>query len=142
MKVQRFVATDMRTALRDVRAELGAEAVILSNRKVDGLVEILAARDFDEELMNEAFIDTRIQNKPDSAAAYYENAARQAQAVEAQENDSVSLSPASLSPARKINHSTSYTATPSSATLASATAAPVIAMQFDPGISQMRDELK
>ena len=27
MKVQRFVATDMRTALRDVRAELGAEAV-------------------------------------------------------------------------------------------------------------------
>ena len=142
MKVQRFVATDMRTALRDVRAELGAEAVILSNRKVDGLVEILAARDFDEELMNEAFIDTRIQNKPDSAAAYYENAARQAQAVEAQENDSVSLSPASISPARKINHSTSYTAKPSSATLASATAAPVIATQFDPGISQMRDELK
>ena len=33
MKIKRFVAADMRTALRMVRAEHGPDAVILSNRR-------------------------------------------------------------------------------------------------------------
>ena len=64
MKVKRFIAEDMRTALRDVKEELGADAVILSSRKLDNQVEILAAMDYDEHLINRALDDTRIEQKP------------------------------------------------------------------------------
>ncbi len=75
MQVKRFVADDMRTAMRLVKEEIGVDAVILSNRVVDGKVEILAARDFDEGLINKALDKTLIESKPDSAAMYYERAA-------------------------------------------------------------------
>ncbi|WP_375750873.1 flagellar biosynthesis protein FlhF [Vibrio sp. HN007] len=47
MKIKRFFAKDMRTALLQVKEELGAEAVIMSNKKVTGGVEIVAAVDGD-----------------------------------------------------------------------------------------------
>lgn len=53
MKIRRFCAPDIRQAIRLVREELGADAVILSNRKVDEGVEIVAAMDFDQELFQE-----------------------------------------------------------------------------------------
>ena len=53
MKIKRFFAPDIRRAIRMVRDELGAEAVILSNRNVDGGTEIVAARDFDEEIIQQ-----------------------------------------------------------------------------------------
>lgn len=42
MKVKKFTAATSRDALRKVREALGPDAVILSNRPVDGAVEILA----------------------------------------------------------------------------------------------------
>ncbi len=51
MKIKRFFAEDIRQAMRMVKEELGADAVIMSNRSVDGGVEIVAARDFDEQLI-------------------------------------------------------------------------------------------
>jgi flagellar biosynthesis protein FlhF len=42
MNVKKFTATTSREALRKVRERLGPEAVILSNRSVEGRVEILA----------------------------------------------------------------------------------------------------
>lgn len=51
MKIKRFFATDIRQVMRLVKEELGADAVILSNRSVDGGIEIVAARDFDEQLI-------------------------------------------------------------------------------------------
>lgn len=48
MKVKRFFAPTMPQALRLVREEMGADAVILSNRRVDGGVEIVTALDYDE----------------------------------------------------------------------------------------------
>ena len=75
MQVKRFVADDMRTAMRLVKAEIGSDAVILSNRVVDEKIEILAARDYDESLINKALDQTLIESKPNSAAAYYERAA-------------------------------------------------------------------
>ncbi|MGZ8213989.1 MAG: flagellar biosynthesis protein FlhF, partial [Methylosarcina sp.] len=51
MKIRRFFATDIRQAMRMVKEELGADAVILSNRTVEGGIEIVAARDFDEQLI-------------------------------------------------------------------------------------------
>ena len=52
MKIKRFFAADIRQAMRMVKEELGADAVIMSNRSVDGGVEIVAARDFDEEVIH------------------------------------------------------------------------------------------
>ena len=51
MKVKRFFAPDMRQAIRMVKMEHGPDAVILSNRKVDGGVEIISAIDYDESLL-------------------------------------------------------------------------------------------
>lgn len=48
MKIKRFHAADVRQALKEVRDTLGADAVILSNNRVDGGVEIVAATDYDE----------------------------------------------------------------------------------------------
>ncbi|HLF97176.1 MAG TPA: flagellar biosynthesis protein FlhF [Methylococcaceae bacterium] len=48
MKIKRYVAPDMRTAIRMVREDQGPDAVILSNRRVEGGVEIVAALDYDE----------------------------------------------------------------------------------------------
>ena len=48
MKIKRFFAADIRQALRQVRETLGADAVILSNRSVDGGIELVAAMDYDE----------------------------------------------------------------------------------------------
>ena len=51
MQIKRFFAQDMRQAIRKVERELGPEAVILSNKKVPGGVEIVAAMDFDDALL-------------------------------------------------------------------------------------------
>jgi flagellar biosynthesis protein FlhF len=52
MKIKRFFAKDMRQAIRNVREELGPDAVILSNRKVNGGIEIVSAIDYDESLFS------------------------------------------------------------------------------------------
>ena len=45
MKIRRFVAKDMRTALTQIKEELGADAVIMSNKKIPEGVELMAAVD-------------------------------------------------------------------------------------------------
>lgn len=47
MKVLRFRATDMREALRRVRDELGAEAMIVGNQRVPDGIEVTAALDYE-----------------------------------------------------------------------------------------------
>ncbi len=54
MKIKRFTAPDMRAAIRLVREEQGPDAVILSSNKVAGGVEIIAATDYDEALVQQA----------------------------------------------------------------------------------------
>jgi len=49
MKIKRFQAADVRQAIKEVREVLGPDAVILSNTRVDGGVEIVAATDYDEK---------------------------------------------------------------------------------------------
>ncbi len=65
MKVKRFFAPDMRQAIRLVREAQGADAVILSNRKVDGGVEIISATDYDESLLENRDFETA----PETTAA-------------------------------------------------------------------------
>lgn len=45
---------DMRQVLRQVREDQGPDAVILSNRRVDGGIEVIAAVDYDESLIRHA----------------------------------------------------------------------------------------
>jgi flagellar biosynthesis protein FlhF len=61
MKIKRFVAQDMRQALRMVREALGEDAVILSNKSVDGGVELTAAVDLvaeEPEVVDDRRINT------------------------------------------------------------------------------------
>lgn len=51
MKIKRYFASDIRQAIRMVREEQGPDAVILSNRRVEGGVEIVAALDYDETVV-------------------------------------------------------------------------------------------
>lgn len=48
MKIKRFQAADVRQGIREVSEALGPDAVILSNTRVDGGVEIVAATDYDD----------------------------------------------------------------------------------------------
>ena len=72
MKIKRFVAADMRTAMNLVRKEHGPDAVILSNRRIEEGVEIVAAAHYDESAVQQALEATRpaapAPQKPRSAA--------------------------------------------------------------------------
>jgi len=50
MKIKRHMADSMRAALAKVRAEQGPDAVILSSRRVEEGIEVIAAVDYDEGL--------------------------------------------------------------------------------------------
>ncbi|MHB1780125.1 MAG: flagellar biosynthesis protein FlhF, partial [Acidithiobacillus sp.] len=54
MKIKRFSGSSTRDVLQQIRMSLGPDAVILSNRDVNGEVEIVAAIDFDEQQCTEA----------------------------------------------------------------------------------------
>ncbi len=54
MHIKRFIARDMKQAIRMVREEQGPDAVILSNQRVPGGIEIIAAVDYDPRLIGDA----------------------------------------------------------------------------------------
>ena len=51
MKIKRYTAVSMRAALAQVRAEQGPDAVILSSRRSEEGIEVIAAIDYDEALI-------------------------------------------------------------------------------------------
>lgn len=72
MKIKRFVAPDMRQAMREVREDQGPDAVILSTRRMDDGIEIIAAVDFDEALVREAArhgAPLEVENRAPAAAS-------------------------------------------------------------------------
>lgn len=54
MKLRKYFAADMRQAINLARQEQGPDVVILSNRKVLGGVELIAAEDYDESLFRQS----------------------------------------------------------------------------------------
>jgi flagellar biosynthesis protein FlhF len=54
MKIKRYTAPSMRAALALVRSEQGPDAVILSSRRSDDGIEVIAAVDYDEALFADA----------------------------------------------------------------------------------------
>lgn len=63
MRIKRYFASDMRTAMSQVKSEQGPDAVILSNKRVDGGIEIVAATDYDPELVPGAIPDSPKKTK-------------------------------------------------------------------------------
>ena len=68
MKIKRFFAKDISGAIRDVREELGSDAVILSNTEVSGGIEIVAAIDYDEALFDDFSMQGSASNKKSSSS--------------------------------------------------------------------------
>ena len=54
MKIKRYLDADMRSVLRRVRADQGPDAVILSNRRTAEGIEVIAAIDYDESILQQA----------------------------------------------------------------------------------------
>jgi flagellar biosynthesis protein FlhF len=80
VKIKRYMAASMRMALSQVRAEQGPDAVILSSRRVEEGIEVIAAVDYDEAL----FIDAtrqRTATSPTQAIAPVQAAASSRAAV-------------------------------------------------------------
>lgn len=63
MKVKRFFAPDMRQAMARVREEVGPDAVIVSNRRVAGGVEVVAAHEHEYEAAQVEFKRDRARKK-------------------------------------------------------------------------------
>ena len=64
MKIKRYLDKDMRHVLRRVREDQGPDAVILSNRRVDEGIEVIAAVDYDEALIRHAVGDSIAAEQP------------------------------------------------------------------------------
>lgn len=64
MKIKRFVAADMRSAMNLVRKEHGPDAVILSNRRIEEGIEIVAAANYDESAVQRALEASRREVAP------------------------------------------------------------------------------
>ncbi|WP_151702674.1 flagellar biosynthesis protein FlhF [Nitrincola alkalilacustris] len=69
MKVKRIFAPDMRQAMRRVRDEIGPDAVIISNHRVAGGVEVVAAREQEYELAQAELKRSRQQSQRKSSVA-------------------------------------------------------------------------
>ncbi|TNY28222.1 flagellar biosynthesis protein FlhF, partial [Thermomonas haemolytica] len=69
MRIKRFNAPDMRTALRMVREEQGPDAVILSSRQASDGVEVVAATDYDEAVVQQALRTIGAPEAPRAPAA-------------------------------------------------------------------------
>ncbi len=70
MKMKRFSATEMRHAMQQVNDELGPDALILSSRKTEDGVEIIAAVDYEEELRGapaSAAVNAGVEGRPVAA---------------------------------------------------------------------------
>ena len=78
MKIKRFVAAGMRQAMQQVRDDQGPDAVILSTRRCEEGIEIIAAIDYDEALVREAAVHAT----PVASAAAHRSAPRDPEAID------------------------------------------------------------
>ncbi|MCC5851269.1 MAG: flagellar biosynthesis protein FlhF [Alkalimonas sp.] len=86
MKIKRFVAKDMRTALDEVKEFMGPDAIIMSNKKVAGGVEIVAALDAEAQPAK-ASQPVKVATEEPARAAVRQTAKAQPRRVEAAVDD-------------------------------------------------------
>ncbi len=79
MKVKRIFAPDMRQAMKRVRDEIGPQAIIVSNHRIAGGVEVVAAHEQDFERAQSQFKDDRtVRQRRDSQVDILTSASRRA----------------------------------------------------------------
>jgi len=66
VKIKRFVAKDMRSALAQIKEELGADAVIMSNKRIPEGVELMAAVDNNVQIDADKPIKNSENTNPDT----------------------------------------------------------------------------
>ena len=100
MKMKRYFAPDSRQALRMLRDEQGPDAVILSNRRVNGGVEIIAAMDYEDSMVSASL------GNPDALSEIdpYENDTRNNQPVAASTTNARAANARATKAARKTAH--------------------------------------
>lgn len=64
MKIKRFFAKSISEAIRDVRETLGSDAVILSNKEVNGGIELVAGTDYDDTIFDGNNIEPATESRP------------------------------------------------------------------------------
>lgn len=69
MKIRRFVAKDMRTALTQIKEELGVDAVIMSNKKIPEGVELMAAVDYNQAVPPAQFSEKRTPEREEQLSS-------------------------------------------------------------------------
>lgn len=111
MKIKRYNAKDMRTALAQVKEELGAEAVIMSNKKTANGIELVAAIDSDaaapEQVTDQSTpsLSAPQANNPQSNAEQQPIASSLEELLKRQNAAQSSAKPA---PAMNVNPATGY----------------------------------
>ncbi len=130
MKIKRLCASNIREAMRKVREELGPEAVILSNQRTTSGFEIVAAVDYDEQLLQ------GVQQQGVAA----ETAARR----RAPEPEPTAASPETEAPARETAPAPEAPTAPEPPAPADSTRAdkPRVVWSQDPMLVEMQSELR
>lgn len=144
MKIKRFFAPDIRQAIKLVRDELGADAVILSNRRVNGGVEIVSAVDYDEGLVKETSArETQVQAAAAAARPAQTAGLQAALRSEARSNNappaaavSAAAAPVKRSPAPERSANPAPRAVPAAERKSS------MVWSQEPALVEMREELK
>ncbi len=98
MNIRRYVANDMREALSSIRTDLGPDAVMLSSRKLENGVEVIAAVDYDDSLIGNAKGEPAADETSVRELDEYEQIARRAAAAEP-ESRPQAAAPTSAAPA-------------------------------------------
>ena len=88
MKIRRYVAKDMRSALAQIKEELGADAVIMSNKKIAEGVELMAAVDYSQNVKPAKPATQQGQSSEHSQTVKQQNAAAVSHAKPADRVDS------------------------------------------------------
>jgi flagellar biosynthesis protein FlhF len=128
MNVRKFSAQTSREALRMVRDALGADAVILSNRSVNGSVEILALASADMASLAEPAVEKEVLPQPLVAAlAGKRVAASQPRQQQPQQQEVQAAAPAQSRTATAAARSVFERLRPAPAAAPAVIAAPVIA---------------
>lgn len=104
MNVQRFFAGNSREALKNVKADLGSDAVILSNNAVDGGVEILAVAGNDISQLTQPAVGARKHRARGSAPAPDRAQPSREQPPEAAQQTPLAKAHAELAIARNVIH--------------------------------------
>ncbi len=151
MKIRRFYSNNMRNALRQVTEEFGEDAAILSSQKTPSGVEVIAALDYDEDLLPSKLMELEDTSEVSAdktsqgLSAPYEE---QQEAVNSMDKSDTNIEEIAQHRKDKLletlsngKHSLTESGVNGSALKSQLTKANTLEWSTDPGLAAMREEL-